>query len=73
MVKKENKLDPFSIIIGIIFSLVAQGIYNVILDLVRGQTLDFITEISVVALFVTLGAVLILAWLVYRMIKKKTV
>lgn len=56
---------------SIIISLVGQGIYNVILDLVRGQTLDFITEFSVVALFGACGIVLVLAWLVREMVKKK--
>jgi amino acid transporter len=71
MVKKEHNLNLFSVIIGIIISIVGQGIYNVILDLVRDQTLDFITEFSVLALFAAFGIVLALAWLVREMIKKK--
>lgn len=61
MPKKEIKLNLLSIVIGVIISLVGQGIYNVILDLVRGNTLDFVTEFSVLALFATCGVVLTVA------------
>ena len=70
MAKKEIRLNLLSIIIGVIISIVGQGIYNVILDLVRGQTLDFITEFSVLA-FGCICVVLAVAWLVYKFIKKE--
>lgn len=70
MAKKESRFDVLSILIGVLLSLIAQGIYDAIFYWATGKILDEVVVIIITYMLVTLSVVLLLAWLVYRIWKK---
>ena len=71
MAKTENKLDTFSIIIGVLIALGAQGIYDGIFYYAKGDILEDSIVILITAMVILLTATIIFTAKLYRAIKRK--
>ncbi len=52
--ENKNKIDAYSMVFGILLSLVAQGIWNVIYDYTMNNTLSMFAQISLLFIVVVI-------------------
>lgn len=70
MAKTDRKIDVFSLIIGVLLSLVAQGIFEVVFYYGTGRILEQLVTLIIVFMVAILLVAFILGYFIYGMIKK---
>ncbi len=62
MVRKESKIDVFSLILGVLISLAAQGIYDFIFYYATGKALEVSVTLVITALVILLAVSIVFGW-----------
>lgn len=70
MAKIKMKIDVLSLIIGILFSLVAQGIYDALFYYATGKILEELVVVAITFMFLALAVVIVVLWIFLRAIKQ---
>jgi divalent metal cation (Fe/Co/Zn/Cd) transporter len=71
MDKTERKIDVFSLIIGVLISLAAQGIYDIIFYYATGRIFEELVVIVITFMIIFLIVSIVLAWTTLKAIKEK--
>lgn len=70
MEKTNRRIDLFSLILGLFIAMIAQGIYDLLFFLNRGELSEVVIPLTLVLNFVGITLMLAIAWWIFREIKK---
>jgi len=70
MEKTNRRIDLYSLILGLFIAMIAQGIYDLLFFLNRGELSEVVIPLTLVLNFVGITLMLAIAWWIFREIKK---